>query len=175
MKKRIISFFICVLFILNIISGQIYVSAATLENKSYFEIDFLDVGQGDAALVNCDGKYMLVDGGAPKSSSLIYTVLKNKKISYLDYIVATHPDADHIGGLSGALNYAKVGVAYSPVREHDTKTFGSFVKYLKKQGKSLTIPEAGDTFELGSAEITVWFAPLGPDAHFVHVLANGAL
>lgn len=128
------------------------------DNQSSFQIDFIDVGQGDAALVQCDGHYMLVDGGDSKQSSRIYSILKNRGINKIDVMVATHPDADHIGGLSGALNYASVDRAYSPVTDHDTKTFKSFVKYLTKQGVPITIPDAGDSFTLGSAKATI----LGP-------------
>ena len=129
--------------------------AASTTGASTFQIDFIDVGQGDAALVQCDGHYMLVDGGDSKESSKIYAILKARSINYLDVMVATHPDADHIGGLSGALNYATVGIAYSPVTTHDTKTFQNFVKYLNQQGKSITVPECGDKFALGSAMVTV--------------------
>ena len=73
-------------------------------------------------------------------------------------MIATHPDADHIGGLSGALNYAKAYVCYSPVTTHDTKTFNSLLKYLDKRGGTLQVPEAGTSFELGSAKVEI----LGP-------------
>ena len=102
--------------------------------------------------------YMLIDGGSAKQSSKIYSILKANDISYLDYMVATHPDADHIGGLSGALNYAKVGIVYSPVLTHDTKTFQSLLKYVTVQGKKLTVPKAGSSFTLGNANVFV----LGP-------------
>ncbi|MBO6054959.1 MAG: MBL fold metallo-hydrolase, partial [Oscillospiraceae bacterium] len=69
---------------------------------SAFEIVFLDVGEADAALVLCDGMAMLIDGGNSADSDLIYTFLKNRGISHLDYIVCTHPHEDHVGGLSGA-------------------------------------------------------------------------
>ncbi len=126
--------------------------------ESSFSIDFIDVGQGDSALVQCDGRYMLIDGGNSSKSSLIYSFLKARSISNIDVIVASHEDADHIGGLSGALNYAKVGTAYCSVTEGDTKAFESFKKYLAEQGKSITVPKAGESFSLGSASVTV----LGP-------------
>ena len=59
----------------------------------------------------CDGKAMLIDGGNKSASSMIYSFLKSHEINYLDYIIASHPDADHVGGLAGALNYASVGTA----------------------------------------------------------------
>lgn len=134
-----------------------------LPQNSTFEIYYLDVGQGDAAVVLCDGKAMLIDGGDNKQSSLIYSFLKSHKISHLDYIIATHPDADHIGGLSGALNYATVDKAFCTVTSHDTKTFGSFVKYLNAQNVSITVPSAGDKFSLGSATFTIIGPPHGND------------
>lgn len=122
------------------------------------EITFIDVGQGDAILVSCDNKYMLVDGGEAYASDIIYTVLQNRGISHLDVLVATHGHSDHVGGLSGALNYADVDTAYCSVTEYDTKTFRNMVKYLEQDGVSLQVPEVGDTFDLGSAVVSV----LGP-------------
>lgn len=133
------------------------------EQKELLTVTFLDVGQGDAAVLQCGGQTMMIDGGKAKASSYIYSWLKKNQISYLDVMVATHTDADHIGGLSGALNYAKVGTAYCPVTSGTTKTFQSFVRYLKKQGKSITVPEAGDEFSLGGAQVRI-LGPKDPQA-----------
>lgn len=122
---------------------------------SFFEIHFIDVGEGDAALVICDGHSMLVDGGPSSASSLIYTYLKDREIDHLDYIVCTHPHEDHVGGLAGALNYASVDVAISSVKTYDSKPFESFLKYLHRQSIEITVPELGDTYSLGSAEVKV--------------------
>ena len=121
-------------------------------------VTWLDVGQGDAAVIQCGGQSMLIDGGKPEKSSYIYAWLQQHGLSYLDVIVATHVDADHIGGLSGALNYASVGTAYCPETTGTTKTFQSFVKYLAQQGKQITVPTAGETFPLGGAQVQI----LGP-------------
>ena len=126
-----------------------------LPEDSYFEIDFLDVGEADSTLVRCDGHYMLIDGGNPGSSSFLYAYLQQNGIDYIDYMVCTHAHEDHVGGLAGALNYAKVGTAYAPVTEYDTRAFNSFVKYLGEQWKSITIPAAGDTFMLGNARVQI--------------------
>ena len=121
-------------------------------------VTWLDVGQGDAAVIQCGGQSMLIDGGKPEKSSYIYAWLQQHGLSYLDVIVATHVDADHIGGLSGALNYASVGTAYCPVTTGTTETFQSFVKYLAQRGKQITVPTAGETFPLGGAQVQI----LGP-------------
>lgn len=132
-----------------------------ITEESTFEIYYLDVGQGDAACVICDGHAMLIDGGNNFESSLIYSFLRSHDITYLDYIIASHPDADHIGGLSGALNYADVGVAYCTVTSSDTETFNDFVRYLDSRGREITVPEPGETFYLGSSKVTIVYPEAG--------------
>jgi len=129
-----------------------------LPADSTFEVHYLDVGQGDCSLVLSDGHAMLIDGGESSESSKVYAYLKQHGISHLDYMVATHAHSDHIGGLSGALNYASVDTAFCPVTDYDSKTFDSMVKYLDKQGIGITVPSASDEFMLGSAHVQI----LGP-------------
>ena len=89
-----------------------------------FQVHFIDVGQADAALVICDGHYMLIDGGNAEDSDLVYSYLERHGAKNLDYMVASHAHEDHIGGLSGALNYAKVDNALCPVTEYSSKEIG---------------------------------------------------
>ena len=129
-----------------------------VEEGGSFQIHFIDVGQADAALVICDGHYMLIDGGNAEDSDLVYAYLERHGAKHLDYMVASHAHEDHIGGLSGALNYAAVDTAFCPVTEYSSKVFQNMVKYLGEQGKSLTVPAPGDKFSLGSAQVEI----LGP-------------
>lgn len=128
---------------------------------STFEIYFLDVGQGDAACVICDGAVMLIDGGNKSNSSLIYSFLKSHNIQHLDYIIATHPDADHVGGLAGALNYATAGTAFCTVSAYDAEPFKDFIKYLGYRDCELSVPNSGDSFYLGCATVTIVYPDSG--------------
>jgi competence protein ComEC len=127
------------IFLKNFNSTKFLGQESTLPEGSEFEIHFFDVGEADSALVECDGKYMLIDGGKAWNSSFLYSYLEIHNIDYIDFIVCTHAHADHVGGLAGALNYATVGVAYCPVAEYDSRTFSSFVKYLDAQDKTITV------------------------------------
>ena len=146
MKKVITLFFTMLLFIT--VDSNIVAAAEELI------IHFLDVGQADAAILQCGDEVLMIDGGESADSSLIYSFLtKTLGITHIDYMIATHPHADHIGGLSGALNACSVGVVYSPVRSFDSKQFSSLVKYTQKQGRDLTMPEVGDIFFFGDAQV----------------------
>ncbi|MBE6590092.1 MAG: MBL fold metallo-hydrolase [Ruminococcaceae bacterium] len=130
----------------------------TVSTDSSLSIHFIDVGQADAALLICDGKTMLIDGGNVEDSSLVYSYLQKNGVKHLDYVVCTHAHEDHVGGLSGALSYATAGTVFSPVLSYSTKAFSNFVAKVEAQGKSLTVPQAGDSFKLGEADVKI----LGP-------------
>lgn len=137
---------------------------------SDMEVHFIDVGQADAALVLCGDEAMLIDGGNTEDSSLMYTYLKNHDISYLDYIIASHAHEDHVGGLAGALNYADVGMVYCPVTTYDSDAFANFLKYVEKRDAKITVPSAGDSFELGNAVVEILGLNAGSEANDTSII-----
>ncbi len=155
MKKRLILIITIAVAVLSVIFAIINPLGDILPSDSDFAIHFIDVGQADAALVICDGKTMLIDGGNVADSGLIYTYLKDRDIKHLDYVVATHAHEDHIGGLAGALNYATVGTVYCPVTSYDSNAFEDFVKYVDRRNAEITVPSVGDVFDLGNAKVTI--------------------
>ncbi len=127
----------------------------TQPQKSSLEVHFIDVGQADSALILCDGKAMLIDGGNVGDSNVLYTYLKKHNIKHLDYVIGTHAHEDHIGGIPGALNFATVDTVYSPVTDYDSKAFENFKKAVEKRGSKLIVPNVGTSFMLGSAKCEV--------------------
>lgn len=127
----------------------------TLPADSTFSIHFIDVGQADAALVECDGHYMLIDGGNKADSNVVYTVLKNAGVSHLDIVIGTHAHEDHIGGIPGAFNYASSDLTLCPVTSYDSDAFADFARYANEKGGGITVPAVGDAYTLGSAEVRI--------------------
>ena len=140
-------------------ADPIYSNEATVPvGDPLLAIHMIDVGQADAILLLCEGQTMLIDGGNVEDSDLIVAYLKKQGVTYLDYMVCTHAHEDHVGGLSGALNYATVGQVFAPVTSYDSTAFANFIKYVKAQNLSITLPVAGSSFSLGGATVQI----LGP-------------
>lgn len=122
---------------------------------------FLDVGQGDCAIIECDGEAMIIDGGLPGQSSKVYSFIKDFPSKRFLYMVATHPDNDHIGGLPGALNAfkdsgIKLEKIFSPVTEHDSPRFLDLKNHAEKNGLKIKIPYDNQKYYLGNAEVTFY-------------------
>ncbi len=90
------------------------------------QVHFIDVGQGDAILILAsDGKAMLIDGGEANSGVLPY--VKSQGVDRLDLVVATHPHADHIGGLVQVLKAIPVATVVTNGQSTTTRTYENFL------------------------------------------------
>lgn len=139
------------------ISGS-NVNQSDIPENSNFEVHFIDVGQADSALIECDGETMMIDGGNVADSNVVAAYLKKEDVTELNYVVCSHAHEDHVGGLSGALSVTKADNIYAPKTEANTKAYKNFKKKAEEQNVEIKHPNVGDEIQLGSS--TVEF--LGP-------------
>ena len=129
------------------------------------QIAFLDVGQGDCIYVSLpNGKSMLIDAGeSSKAEDIIKYISENSVSGMIDYVVATHPHADHIGGMADIINAFEIGNIWMPDAVHTTKTFENLLDTIEANHLSIQIAEAGQTlFDYGNLK-AVFAAPSGRD------------
>ena len=127
-------------------------------SETELNVHFLDVGQGDAVLISCDDAYMLIDAGDNDKGTLVQNYLNKQGVEHLDYIIGTHPDADHIGGMDVILYKFDCGTVMMPDVTNDTATYRDVIDTMKEKGYQNTAPVVGDSYSLGSAQFTI----LGP-------------
>ncbi|MER1985595.1 MAG: MBL fold metallo-hydrolase [Solibacillus sp.] len=115
-------------------------------------VHFIDVGQGDSILVQSpNGKTMLIDGGVKGAGKDVVAYLRGMGVSQLDYVVATHPDADHIGGLITVLNSISIKNFVDSGKVHTSQTFEEMLMLVNDKNIPYTVPEIGDTLPLDEA------------------------
>lgn len=119
---------------------------------------FIDVGQALSVLVECDGHYLLYDGGNVADGELVVSYLQSLGVQSLDYVFCSHAHEDHVGGLAAVLAAFPAGQVYSPVTDASTACFRNFVQYAQQQGRQVEIPAVGSSWPLGSATVQL----LGP-------------
>ena len=116
---------------------------------------FLDVGHGDCTIVVCDGSAMVIDGGKPGKSDMVFSFLQSHNIDHVQAVIGTHPDNDHIGGLPAVFHAAEVDVLYVPLLEHEAKRHNTLMRTAQEAGVPIIVPNDGDTFQLGEAHVSI--------------------
>ena len=107
-------------------------------------VNFLDVGQGDCEFIQLpDGKCMLIDAGVSDSASKIASKISELGYEKIDYLIATHPHADHIGGMKRIVENFEIGEIYMPKASTNTKTFENLLQAISDKGLSINTAKAG--------------------------------
>ena len=130
-------------------------TAQKMPSDETLTVRFLDVGQGDSILLSCGEDTMLIDGGPVEEGQFLVSRLNRLDVTELTYVVNTHPDEDHCGGLAAVLAKYPAEHVYSSVTAYTTKAFSNVVKYTEEQGRQIEVPQTGTHWSLGSAAVTV--------------------
>ena len=139
--------------------------AAKPADPAPMEVHFLDVGQGDCTLVTCDGHAMLIDAGDDTKGTAIQNYLNKQKIRSLDYLILTHPDADHIGGAPVIITKFEIAKVFVSNFEKDNSTYRKLIQALDDKNLKTTTPAVESKYKLGTAEFTI----LAPNYHLLKI------
>lgn len=112
---------------------------------------YLDVGQGDSEFIELpDGKTMLIDAGEADEAQGVIDYISSLGYRRIDYVVATHPHADHIAGLPAVLAAFDIGEVWAPQVNHDTSTYNRLLDAVAAKGLSINAATAGKTISTTS-------------------------
>lgn len=125
------------------------------EELAELEVHFIDVGQGDSTLIVCDGETLLIDAGDNDKGTTVQLYLQKQGITELDYVIGTHTDADHIGGMDVVLYKFDCKTILMPDVTTDTRTYEDVINTIKTKYYKITYPVVGTEYELGDAKFTI--------------------
>lgn len=128
-------------------------------NQNVIKVNYIDVGQGDSELIQVNGKNLLIDAGPNESIDKLMSYLNKQNIKKIDYVIATHPDEDHIGGMSSVIKKYDIGEFYAPKKLTNTRTFENMVTSLKSKNLKINAGKAGMDLDLGKNVTCQMLAP----------------
>ena len=137
-------------------------SNQTVEAKEA-EIHFIDTGNSDAILIKQGDQAALIDGGDNDDEGRVVSYLQSQGVTQLEYVFATHPHADHIGGLDAVVDAIPIKNIYISNGDMDTKTYADFMTSMVNKGLSPSVPLLNSEFQLGTSTFKVLSVADGND------------
>jgi competence protein ComEC len=148
-------YILVLLIVAAIFSGAVIPSRAGIPHGEV-RISFLDVGQGDATLIQSGKTCVLIDGGPDEN--ILSTQLRAHGLRYLDAVVISHPESDHIGGLPAALDGCKVGLLLHPGTRNGG-LIGKLLAQAEEMGVAYRIMRGGDELQVGDIHLKALAPP----------------
>jgi beta-lactamase superfamily II metal-dependent hydrolase len=141
--------------------GNILGSPPTIPAGQKLKVSYINVGQGDSILIQTPtGKNILIDGGKTDQTTTVENYLHSAGITKLNYVIATHPDSDHIGSLDSVIKDFIIGNVYMPNVTKSTYTFEDLLLAMQSKGITFNRAAAGVTLDLGSGLEAVFVGPV---------------
>lgn len=150
MKKILLSLLI-IIFVSGCTPLDLDIPSFSSSNENSFTANgdmlvahFIDVGQGDANFIELpNGETMLIDAGIQSSGDDIIEYIENLGYTDIDYVVSTHPHADHIGGMALVIEAFNVENIYMPKAVSTSKTYENLLETIQNRGLSIKTGRAG--------------------------------
>ena len=154
-KRSVIAGKALLSILLFVLAAKVQINRTDKET-SILTVSYLDVGQGDSTLIELpDGETVLIDGGTYEYGSTVVNELKLRGINTVDYMIATHPHADHIGGLPAVIDVVNVKAFYEPDTGEaplpENAGIGILQKKLQARGIPVHVITAGSIITEGDS------------------------
>ena len=161
MKKqnKFMTFILSMLLALTLVLPGNAVTAKA-DGQGDMAVHFIDVGQGLAILVQSGGENLLYDGGNRSHADEVVQYLKNQQVETINYMISSHYDEDHLGGLVKCLDTFEVEHVLGSDYVHTSDLFNTFMNTATAHAIIVEYPSVGDTYEFGTGSFTV-MAPNG--------------
>lgn len=161
MKKqnKFMTFILSMLLALTLVLPGNAVTAKA-DGQGDMAVHFIDVGQGLAILVQSGGENLLYDGGNRSHADEVVQYLKNQQVETINYMISSHYDEDHLGGLVKCLDTFEVEHVLGSDYVHTSDLFNTFMNTATAHAIIVEYPSVGDTYEFGTGSFTV-MAPDG--------------
>lgn len=145
MKKK---YTIILTIIFMILAGafELFQGTVAITPSEDLKVHFLDVGQGDSIFIELPtNETILIDASIKDASNKIISYLREENVSKIDYVFATHPHSDHIGGMSAVIKAFDIGQIYMPKAVTTTKTYENLLLTIKDKNLKIKAAKAGNT------------------------------
>ena len=133
---------------------QLFTLAMIQNCRAELKIHFMDVGQGDAVLIQCDGESILLDAGPMEAGDKVNAYLKKQGIERLTAVIASHEHDDHLAGMPAALRGMSVDTVYTPQSVPITWWFENILPVLAQQGMNVIRTPGEGSVPLGEATVS---------------------
>ncbi|PHV71926.1 MBL fold hydrolase [Sporanaerobium hydrogeniformans] len=151
MRNKLITFLMTIVLLVGSCLGATTQSNLVSQEKKNVDIHFISTGNSDAILIKDNGKMMLVDGAENDDEKDLVAYLKEQNVKKLDYVVLTHPDADHCGALDSVIKNFEIGTVLIGNGSADTKTYKDFVNAAINKNIKPSVPLDAE-FTLGEGK-----------------------
>ncbi len=160
MKNKIIAFLLLITSVLYLCSCTEEPNIAQLNSNisGALKVHFIDVGQGDCALLESNGKYVLIDAGEVEYADTVCDYLKSCEVITIDYVIATHPHSDHCGGLAQVINTFDCKNFITSETDQQTSTWLNVLYAVDDNNVNYIDAKVSDTYTFGETTFEI----LGP-------------
>ena len=183
---RFLKVLFAIVFVAAVVVGAIYwvrrhqrpvpAPAPPFETKGKLQVVALDVGQGDGLLIiSPGGKTVLIDPGNPRAGDGVVAELQRRGIKSLDLIVATHPHADHIGGLRRVIGKLTVKSLLDSSQTYASDEYEKLLRAVKERKVNYIAAKKGQTFDLDSGVKLEAVNPRGDGRWITEVREGGSV